>query len=44
MLQVLSYAYQLETLGGYTKRFDGSSGAPRVCKLDVFRIGFEIAE
>ena len=41
MVQILSHAYQLETLGGYTKRLDGrlKSAARRDVVRPVFKPG-----
>jgi len=39
MVQILSHAYQLETLGGYTKRLDGRLKS--AARRDVFRPAFK---
>ena len=39
MVQILSYAYQLETLGGYTKRLDGRLKS--AARRDVIRPAFK---
>ena len=39
MVQILSHAYQLETLGGYTKRLDGRLKS--VARRDVVRPAFK---
>ena len=39
MVQILSHAYQLETLGGYTKRLDGR--LKKAARRDVVRPAFK---
>ena len=39
MVQILSYAYQLETVGGYTKRLDGR--LKNAARRDVVRPAFK---
>ena len=39
MVQILSHAYQLETLGGYTKRLDGRLKS--AARRDVVRPAFK---
>jgi hypothetical protein len=45
MVQILSHAYQLETLGGYTKRLDGrlKSAARRDVVRPAFKPGSRFA-
>ena len=55
MVQILSHAYQMDTVGGYTKRLDRRLSSPisqrewkshiqHNCELDDLGAGFEIAE